>query len=54
MEDQDTEPGGIAFEYLRPRTPPEIVDAAVQLAQRHYWPRLLVSIGALLPYLGFD
>ena len=54
MNEQPNEPGSIPFEYLRPRTPPEIVDAAVQLARRHYWPLLLVSIGALLPYLVFD
>jgi hypothetical protein len=54
MNERRDEPGSIPFEYLRPRTSPEIVDAAVQLARRHYWPLLLVSIGALLPYLGFD
>ena len=54
MEKHRHEPDSIPFEYLRPRTSPEIVDAAVQLARRHYWPMLLVSIGALLPYLGFD
>ena len=54
MDEQRNEPGSIPFEYLRLRTAPEIVDAAVQLARRHYWPMLLASIGALLPYLGFD
>lgn len=54
MEEQRHKPASIPFEYLRPRSAPEIVDAAVQLARRHYWPMLLVSIGALLPYLVFD
>ena len=54
MDEQRPGPGIIPFEYLRPRTSPEIVDAAVQLARRHYWPMLLVSIGTLLPYLAFD
>ena len=38
---------------LRLRSGPEIIDAGIQLARRHYWPMLLAAIPFLLPKIAF-